>query len=280
MLLKYMSRKGTMGIQHGRKFTNKRKRSAHVASKAAIMYKRPTARTQQAQILALAKKTASNSRKISGLRYQISHQRNVNSSLSTFTTFEAVALAAPSAWRLIFSSEEEAKGGKYTGGSMYYDLIMQPNGCKKRVNMTIFFASPKTQKVVVETGGATSQTCSNLTNGTDYEFLNGQALLNQKRWTVHKMHRMAVMPIVTTEQGAVINTTHVNSQKENRRYGYLKNPVKINNRNPQETWKDTADWEINPTQRMHMFIFHDISTAFDTAPRVTLGCVFKGHSSE
>lgn len=275
-----------MGVSHGGKYSRrssgyaKRKRTSSVVSKAAIMYKRPTARVQQSQIAALAKKTASNARKISGLRYKISHQRNVNSSLSTFSTYEAVALAAPSAWRLIFSSEEEAKGAKYTGSSMYYDLIMQPNGCKKRVNITVFFASPKTQKVVVETGGATSQLCSNLVNGLDYEFLNGQAMLNSKRWTTHKMHRMAVMPVVTTEQGAVINTTHVNSTQENRRYGYLKNPVKINNRQALETWKDTADWEINPTQRMHMFIFHDISTAFDTAPRVTLGCVFNGHSSE
>jgi len=270
-----------MGITHGRKHSNKRKqRSASVVSKAAIMYKRPTARVQQVQIAALAEKAASNSRKISGLRYQISHQRNVTSSLSTFSTYEAIALCAPSAWRLIFSSEEEAKGSKYTGGSMYYDLIMQPLGCKKRVNITIFFASPKTQKVVVETGGATSQTCTNLTAGLDYEFLNGQAMLNSKRWTTHKMHRMAVMPIVTTEAGAVINTTHVNSTQENRRYGTLKNPVRLNNRVVNETWKDTADWEINPTQRMHMFVFHDITTAFATAPRVTLGCVFKGHSSE
>ncbi len=271
-----------MGIQHGRKYTNKRKRSAHVASKAAIMYKRPTARTQQAQILALAKRTASNTRKINGIRYQVSHARNVNSSLSATAQYEAIDLAKISAWRLIFSSEEEAKGGKYTGTSMYYDLILQPNGCKKRVNLTVFFASPKNQQVVVETGGATSSTCSALVANTDYEFLNGQAMMNTKRWNVHKMHRMTIMPIVTTEVGTITNTTHVASQFENRRYGYLKSRVKINNRRPTETWKDVADWEMNPSQRMHMFIFNDISggSLWDSPPKVSMGCVWKGHTSE
>lgn len=258
----------------------KRKRGSSVVSKAAIMYKRPTATTQQVQIAALAAKTASNTRKINGLRYQVAHQRNVTSTLSSTSQYDAVALVAPSAWRLIFSSEAEAQGAKYTGGSMQYDMILQPNDLKERVNVTMFFASPKTQKVVVETGGATSQTCSNLQAGLDYEFLNGQAMLNTKRWTVHKMHRMAVMPIVTMVPGTIANTTSVASQQENRRYGYLKNPLKLNNRVANETWKDTDDWEVNPTQRMHLFTFHDISGTWTTGPRISLGCVFKGHTSE
>lgn len=163
---------------------------------------------------------------------------------------------------------------------MYYDLIMQPNELKQRVNMTIFFASPKTQKVVVECGGATSQTCGALQSGLDYEFLNGQAMLNSKRWTIHKMHRMAVMPIVTTVPATIGTTTSVASQQENRRYGYLKNPLKLNNRQQTETWKDTSDWEVNPTQRMHMFTFHDISGTWTSGPRISLGCLFKGHTSE
>ena len=259
----------------------KRKRSANVASKAAIMYKRPTARTQQAQIAALAERTRANARKIAGIRYQVAHSRNVDSSLISTSQYEAFALNAISAWRLIFSSQEEAKGAKYTGSSLYYDLIIQPDGCKKRINLTVFFASPKNQQVVIETGAGTSQTCSALTQNTDYEFINGQAVLNTKRWTVHKMHRLCVMPIVTTETGAVINTTHVNSTTENRRYGYLKNTVKVNNRKPAETWKQIADWELNPTQRMHMFIFNDISGPVpQTMPKVSLGCIVKGFTSE
>lgn len=264
--------------KNGGKYT-KRKRGSHVASKAAIMYKRPSARTQQAQILALARKVSYNSRKIAETRYQVAHKHNVSGPF-VGTDFDVSALIAPSNWSLVWSSQEEAKGGKYSGSSLFYDLLIKPGRCERRTDVTIVFASPKNQKVVIEAGGGSATECNTLIANIDYTFINGIAMMNDKRWTIHKTHRMTVLPLVTQEVDPTTGTStiHNNSQRENRRTGWFKNPLRVNNRLPLQTWKDIQDWQVTPSQRMHMYVFHD--TQPGTQPEIEATFMMKGFTSE
>lgn len=258
---------------------SKRKRYTRVASKAAIMYKRPSARTQQAQIYALSKKISANTKKINEARYQVAHKHSVSGPF-VGTDFDVSALVAPSSWTLVWSSQEEAKGGKYTGTSMYYDLLVKPGRCERRVDITIVFASPKNQKVVLETGGGTATECNTLISNVDYTFINGIAMMNDKRFTIHKTHRMSVLPVITQEIDPTTqaSTIYQNSQRENRRTGWFKNPLKVNNRLPLQTWKDINDWAVTPSQRMHMYVFHD--TQPGQQPEIEATFMVKGFTSE
>ena len=263
-----------------RKYGRKRgRKSRRATSKAAILYKRPTARVQQRQILSLSKQVKGNTRKLAGIRYEVAHKHLVTGSF-VGTDFDVSALVAPSNWTLVWSSQEEAKGGKYRGASMYYDILVKPGRCEKRVDVTIFFASPKNQKVVIEAGGGQATECNTLIANVDYTFINGIAMMNTKRWTVHKCHKMTVMPVVTQEIDPTTGTStmHNNSQRENRRSGYFKNPLNLNNRLPLQTWKDVNDWQITASQRMHMYVFHD--TQAGPQPEIEGSFIYKGFTSE
>jgi len=269
-----------MGYTHGRKYTTKRKRGLGSTSKAAIMYKRPTAAVQRAQIATLAKEVAANKRKIASTRYKVTHQIAYNQEAIPGNTFAAYALIQPSAWRLVFSGDEEAKGSKYTPSGMYYDLLVENRGTR-RFDCTIYFASPKNQKVVVECGGANTTTCSALLEGRDYVNINGCAVMNDKRWNIHKKHELASLPIVTGVAGAISTTQYDNDTQKNRRRSWLKNPLKVNNRVDTETWKDIADNEVTANQRMHMYVFHTSTGVLPAqVPTLSLNCLFNAYTSE
>ena len=265
--------------RYGSRPSYKRKRYSSMASKTSIALRRPTARTQQRQLLALAKKVKSNTRKINETRYQVAYKHSVSGPF-VGTDFDVSALVAPSNWTLVWSSQEEAKGSKFAGTSMFYDLLVKPGRCEKRVDVTIIFATPKNQKVVLETGGGSATECNTLIANVDYTFINGIAMMNDKRFTIHKTHRMTVLPVVTQEVDPTTgaSTIHNNSQRENRRTGWFKNPLKVNNRLPLQTWKDINDWAVTPSQRMHMYVFHD--TQPGTQPEIEATFMMKGFTSE
>lgn len=244
----------------------------NAASNKSIISKSGSAKNQKAQILALSKKVNSNSRKLSAVRYTLQHAQNHSGSL--VTPYIAAALIQPASWGQVFGSATEVGGGKYTGNKLKLDFHLTPRTEHDRVDCTVIFCSPKNSKVVAETGGATSTTCLPLVN-VDYVLWSGMALMNKKRWNVHKVFRISSMPIVTTGAGG---TEYINSSRENRRFFTMDNSLKINSRTG--NWNTINDHEVNPNQRLHCYVFNDNLSTLEGSPSYHLSVLATGVSSD
>lgn len=282
-----------MGYTHGRKYAN-RKRKRGGATKASIMYKKPTARTQQKQIAALAAKVNRNNRAIRAQRYLVQHQTKFEEQPLT----RAPGLAPYNAWSLnnipfmeqIFGDPEEAKGGKYTGKAMRLDFQLAIGKSTRTTNFTAFIIRPKTQKVVNECGIAQNNTLSPsgplpnpLIAGTDYSYEGGLALINPKRWHIDKMMKLQIRPqIAPFYQGTPpVPTNIVTQDNKVRRSVTLKNPMYINSRTGD--WKTTTEpWELPARMRSFLVMFDDTPPTTGTSPGPTFeGLVhLTAHTSE
>lgn len=271
-----------------------KKRPRKTTSKAAIMYKKPSASNQQKQIAALAVKVNRNQRRIDAQRYLVQHQ----------TKFEEQPLTRPAgyapynAWSLnnipfmeqIFGDPEEAKGGKYTGKALRLDFNIAIGKSTRTTNFTAFIIRPKTQKVVNECGisqnnvlSPTSVLPSPMIAGTDFSYEGGLALINPKRWHIDKMMKLQIRPQVAPfYQGTPPTPTNIVTQDNRvRRSCTLKNPMYINSRTGD--WKTTTDpWELPARQRSFLVMFDDTPATTGTSPGPTFeGLVhLTAHTSE
>lgn len=287
-----------MGITHGRKFSNKRKRSGRAPSKASIAYKRPTARTQQAQIARLASAVRQNQRKIATQRYLVQHQTKFEeqaiNNVGTYAPYKAYGLTNPQFMAQIFGDPDEAKGGRYTGRTLRLDFQFGIGKSSKVTDMTAFIIRPKTQKVCNETGISTTNTLSPtsanpnpMLAGTDYSYEGGLALINPKRFHIDKMWKLQIRPDNATfyaggtpPQQVTNLITNANSV---RRSHTMKNPLYINNRVGE--WSTTNPEDLAPHQRAFLVVFNN-STPLATPTTPGVGPTFEGmvhltaHTSE
>ena len=289
-----------MGIQHGRKFSAKRKRtsSGRAPSKAAVMYKRPTARTQQIQIAKLASAVRANQRRIGAQRYLVQHQTKFEeqaiNNATGYAPYKAYGLTNPQFMQQIFGDPEEAKGGKYTGKTLRIDFQFNIGKSTKVTDMTAFIIRPKTQKVVNECGISTTNTLSPtaaqpnpMVAGTDYSYEGGLALINPKRWHIDKMWKLQVRPDnATFYQGGTPPqqvTNLVTNANFVRRSHSMKNPLYINNRT--DEWSTVNPEDLAPHQRAFLVVFHN-ATPLTTPTTPGVGPTFEGmahltaHTSE
>lgn len=246
-----------------------RRRSA--ATNKKIMSRKPTAQTQKAQILALNKKVNANTKKLQTVRYTLQHSKLFQGTV--VSPYLAEAIMTPSTWGQVFGAASESGGGKYTGTKLKFNLHITPRTEHTRVDCTVIFCSPKNQKVVYDCGGHTSSTCLP-TQNTDYTLWAGMALMNKKRWNVHKVYRLTTLPLVT-EAGGV---EYINSQVENRRYFTMKNPLKINNRTGD--WNTVNDQSVSANQRVHCFVFNDNLSSVEGSPSFHCSVLATGFSSD
>lgn len=170
------------------------KTSGRNASSAKSINRRGAgARTQKAQILSLSKKLTKVERK--------QHERSEH---QTFAVTEKLSLAGyynqrqlilpmsvpgQGSWTLIFGTNanlNESNSIKIKNITMKYtfDSANEEN----HTTITMFIITPKTRKVLQESYNLNSGDL-NLISGTDYEMINGMALINKKRWKIHKYHR-------------------------------------------------------------------------------------------
>lgn len=255
-------------------------RSRKAPSTKSIMYKRPTARTQQFQLAKLASAVRQNERRIRAQRYLVQH--NIKWPEEQFNTptgwapYKAWGLSKPTFMQQIFGDPEEAKGGKYTGKALRLDFQIAVGKSTKVTNFTAFVVRPKSQKVCNEVGISVSDTNiepsttnpNPLVSGVDYSYEGGIALMNPKRWHIDKMWKMQVRPDVgpfyagTAPPQAVTNITH-NANMVRRSYS-TKNPMYINSRTG--VWSAVAPEQLIPRQRAYLLIFNDAINQSGSTP--------------
>lgn len=244
--------------------------SRKAPSTKSIMYKRPTARTQQYQIARLSRAVQLNERRIRAQRYLVQHNMKWEAQEfnqpSGYAPYMAWGLSKPPFMNQIFGDPEEAKGGKYTGKTMRIDFQISVGKSTKVTNFTAFVVRPKSQKVINEVGLSISDTRISpsstdpnpLVSGVDYSYEGGIALMNPKRWHIDKMWKMQVRPDVgpfysTGTPQTVTNLTH-NANMVRRSYT-CKNRMKINNRTG--VWSDVSAQQLATSQRAYLIIFND-----------------------
>lgn len=285
-----------MGITHGRKYNNKRKRTA--PSTKAVMYKRPSARNQQVQIARLAAAVRTNQRRIATARYLVQHKTSYPTQSiqnpTGYGLYQAFSLSNPQFMTQIFGDPEEAKGGKYTGKTLRVDFQMSMGKSTKATDMTAFIIRPKTQKVVNEVGlNATANitpTAANpnpLTSGTDYSYQDGLALMNPKRWHIDKMWKLQIRPDVApfSAGGAPPQqiTNLVSQDNMVRRSFSMKNPLYINSRT--DVWSAVNPQDLAPRQRAFLIVFNNATplatpTSPPVGPTIEGFCHTTAHTSE
>jgi len=245
----------------------KRKRGRSAASNRSIITKRPSARNQKRQILALNKKVNKVQRATRSISYTIYHTLQFGGSM--VAPYSSHAMITPAGWSEIFGAPNAGIGGKYTGKSLKIDYEIIASTEHSRVTCTVIFASPKNAKVVSETGGMTTALCQPVI-GVDYVVMDGKARLNPKRWNVHKVHHVSTQPIVTESLGI----EYINNTGKGRRSFYMKNPFRINNRTG--SWYTVDDWEVTPSQRLHCYVFNDNLSTLEGTPKISLNMVASG----
>lgn len=260
-------------VQDLRHHINKIRKYRKPSSKKSITVRKPTANTQKKQILSLANDVNKLSRKVRNNSYEVMHHKTISSSL--VAPCQVLNINSPSFFsgNPVFSEATESRGGKYTGKGLTVDFKLYPNTEGENVDVTIMFAYPKNQKVVVEAGGATSSTMSTLVSDVDYVGINGQYFMNKKRWNVVKTYKMATLPRID----AITVGQQINPTTKNRRNFRSKNKLRINNRTG--LWNEVDDWEINPNQRLSMFVFNNNATVLEGAPWVDANILYTGYCS-
>lgn len=258
-------------MTYGRRNSRSYKRRS-AASVRSITSRRPTASNQKSQILALNKKVNAVAKATRNITYTIFH--NYSFSGSIVSPFSSHALVTPTGWQEIFGAPAAGIGGKYTGKSFKFDYEITANTEHSHVSCTVIFASPKNAKVVSECGGANQTLCSpNL--HTDYVVLGGKARMNPKRWNIHKVHHIQTAPIVTsTESAGGVFNEYINDTGKGRRSFSMRNPFRCNNRTG--SWYTIDDYEITPSQRVHMYVFNNNTSTLEGTPWLSLNMVASG----
>lgn len=258
-----------MARYHRRHAGRRNPRGRSSTSKSAILYKKPTATTQQRQIASLAAKVNRNSRQIRAQRYLVQHQIQFEEQGLTrpagYAPYNAWSLNNIAFMQQIFGDPAEALGGKYTGKKMRLDFNIDIGKSTRVTNFTAFIVRPKTQKVVNEIGIAQNNTLSPtgpnpnpLLDGTDYSYEAGLALMNPKRYHIDKVMKLQIRPqiaqIYSGTPPAPVN--YVTQDNRVRRTVTLKNPMYINSRTGD--WKTTTEpWELPARMRSFLVIFDD-----------------------
>lgn len=281
-------------------YHRRRSHKSSASSKKAIRYKKPTAKTQQQQILSLSRKVNLNARHIATQRYLAQHVVKYSSSpltaLTGFAPYRAFALNVPvtmNGGQVFGYGTDVTPGGKYHGVSTRVEFNIHPSKQVKTVDLTVFLVSPKNQKVAVdceiyEAGTSldpSTATPNPMTAGLDYSVNSGLCIMNDKRWTTHgpkNGFRIQVQPLTTLIAGTAPGTTtnQIQNQKKIRKVIYCKNPLKINNRNG--AWHEVTNYQMTASQRMFLVCFTDVTNQASgpqAGPNIEIIAYHRGHTS-
>lgn len=266
-----------MGAGYHRR--NYKKSSA--ASNDKIKYKKPSAKNQQKQILALNKKVNDNSRKLSGVRYKVVHKTRLACNIvgTAANPYRILSLNAPSLMTQIFSAPSENDGAKYnfdSKGRTHVEFNIVSNTEISPLPLQVFIFSAKNTKVATEIGiTQTGPTLLVLQADRDYVTnIGASTFMNMKRFNVHRHWNINLAPVRTlggtTPWQGDLHPIH--------RQFSMRNPMRINNRTG--LWNTVPDNQINPAQRLFMVIFNNNVSQPDTYPILSGLSVNTAYTSE
>lgn len=258
-----------------------RKRSA--ATNKKIAYKKPSARNQQSQILALNRKINTNTRKLAGIRYKVIHKTRLSMNITAASTaipYKVLTLNAPTLMTQIFSAPNENEGGKYNwdrAGRTHIQFNIVSNNEPTPLPLQIFILSAKNAKVALECGLNTLPTV--LLMQQDRDFINNlgaATFINLKRFNVHKHWKINLSPIQTMQTGPA--AVWQGDLHPIQRTFSMKNPLKLNNRTG--VWHSTPDNGVNPRERLFMVVFNNNISQTETFPILNGLVIHTAYTSE
>ena len=260
-------------MAYGRAYSRTRRgKKTPRTSNAKIRYKRPTASTQKHQILAINKKVNTLSKVVHGNTYKTMYVYNATGNLAQ--PFAIWPLVIPNTWTGVFNCAGEERGGAFRGINFKVDYRISSHTEPSPINCTVFFVSPKNQKVVNECGGAAADALTALVSGRDYTIYDGMALVNKKRWHIHHYSRITTLPISSdTPSGSTV----IGDLKANRRSFSRKSNLMIRSRTGE--WNTVNSWDLKPNQRMHMLVFNNNVNIDLESPQMNMKILFQGQTS-
>jgi len=262
---------------------SRRRNRGRAATKKKIAYLKPTAKTQQAQIADINQKVNLNSAKLRGLRYKVTHSTRLALPITGTTNnpYRAVFCNNLSDMNLQFSSQEEAKGGKYNAdrqGRFFMTINITSNSEPTPMPLSLFLVSPRNTKVALSLGMTVAGSQFNLLNGTDYVNNLGITHMNAKRFLIHK-HWVVNLAPVRTLGGTV---PWQGDLRPILRKHNMPNRLFLNNR--RGTWNDATtgatDESVNPTQRVVLVVFNNNIASPASYPLLTGQVIHTAWTSE
>ena len=258
----------------------KYKRRSAAATNRKILTKKPSASNQRSQILSLNKKINRIQRRVSMRTYRVMHKASLTEQNMASPSYVFNLCNLPT-WTSIFGETDNIiEGGKYKSTKMSIDLAIRAGSEKESVVYTVFVATPRNQKVAEETDNG-SGTLSGLAAGVDFTMISGKALLNLKRWKVHKCIRGQTTPVVTEAFGDIPGTTvnYVNEVKPLRKYFTIPNPS-VNVQNRTGTWDQVTPDEMNHNQRYTVMVFNNNLSTLEGSPKWSMTVLHQGIVSQ
>lgn len=248
-----------------------RKKTAHTSNNK-IRYKPGTARNQKNQILAINQKVNSLAKTVRGNTYKTMYVYNATGNLAQ--PFQIWPLVMPTNWTGVFNTPGEERGGAYRGLNLKVDYRINSHTEASPINCTVFFVSPKNQKVVNECGGAASDALTGLVSGRDYTLYDGMALVNKRRFNIHYYKRVTTLPISSEAPSGTVTLGDLTAN----RYSFSrKSNLMIRSRTGE--WNTVNSWDLKPNQRMHMLVFNNNSQLDLENPQMNMKILFTGQTS-
>lgn len=260
-------------------YGNRRKSAA---SNKSIERRKPSARNQKAQILALNKKVNDNSRKLAGVRYKVVHKTRLSMNITgtAAAPYRVLSLNAPSLMTQIFSAPDENEGGKYNWdhkGRTHIQFNIVSNNEPTPLPLQVFIMSCKNAKVALECGLNTLPLAFNLQSDRDYvNNLGAATFINLKRFNVHKHWKINLSPIQALSQG--VPAQWQGDLHPIQRTFSMRNPLKLNNRTG--VWHATPDNGVNPSQRLFMVVFNNNISQTSSYPTLNGLSIQTAYTSE
>jgi len=235
----------------------KYRKRGNASAVSKVARRRPTASNQKAQIMSLSNKVNKLSKRVSNTSEQVFYQTTWDQTVSA--NYAIFPLVKPASWTNVFGqSDNVTESRKLTIRKMNLDFDVTPYTEGAEVDFTVFLASAKNNKVFRETNGMTSI----LQGNDDYAFTNGMALLNPKRFNIHKAWRLKTSGIYTDLNG----TTTLNTLQSARRYTkmYMNHTLKNAQGSP---WTSIADLEIPISTSYTLIVFNNNSAVDLESPQ-------------
>lgn len=251
------------------------------SSQKSIALRKPTARTQKAQIASLARDVRMNTRILAGVTYKVVHSTRLASNITALPGIPYVYLPlnAPSNMNQIFSAPSEAAGGKYnwdSRGRLHIRYNIVSNTEQTPLPIQVFIVSCKNIKVADQTGINIAGGPLQLVANTDYVNNIGAAtFFNKKRFNVHKHWNVNLSPAVSLSSG-VPAQWQGDFHPISRSFS-MKQPLKLNNR--QNVWSSTLDHQVSPNQRLFLVVFNN-NLATSTTPTLNGMVISSAFTSE
>ena len=268
------------GYSTPRPRSNHRKNYRNAASNKSIITRKPTASTQKQQILALNKKV----NKVASVQrqtiYQIMHSASMaeSSLLAPYATHNLINIPT---WAPIFGETDTTENaGKYFSRGCTIDLSVRTDNEEDSTPWTFFVITPKTEKVREEAYSAAGA-LNNLVAGVDYVQVEAKALMNLKRWNVHKCLRGVTTPVVTKADSALPGTgqNYINEIRPYRKTFrlYMKN-FKVINRTGK--WDVVVPDELAHNMLYTIVVFNNNLSSLEGSPKFSMTVLHKGQTSQ